>query len=216
MKTQRLYVEAPLPFDYVETEPFGKEVKELILFLHGYSQKGKTVIRNLVEACPEDARVLAPNGPFPIPRKTENGFKVGYGWYFYDPVQDEYVVDMRTSIKALCSGIDALGLSSIPKRIIGFSQGGYLAPFVAHAMKNVKQVVGISSGYLIKELPTHLNFRWDGIHGDQDEVVGCAGALQAHSKLTSRGIAGEFHILKGIGHELNQEVASTLKAILTI
>jgi predicted esterase len=215
MKMQRFYVDAPLPIDYVEKEPSGREAKELILLLHGYLQNGQTLIRSLGDACLEEARVLAPNGPFPIPRKTEGGFKVGYSWYFYDPVQDEYLVDMRTSIKFLCSAVEALGFMNMPKRIIGFSQGGYLAPFVGHAMKNVKQVIGIGSSYLVDELPGPLPFRWDGIHGGQDEVVGCEGARRAHSKLASMGIAGDFHVLNEIGHELNEEVATKLKAVLS-
>ncbi|MEO5969054.1 MAG: hypothetical protein ABIQ95_03935 [Bdellovibrionia bacterium] len=214
MKTQRLYLDAPLPFDYVELESSGKEEKELILILHGYLQKGESLVHVLSDACPKDSRVLAPNGPFPIPRKTESGYKVGYSWYFHDPVQNDYFVDMRTSIRFLCSAIDALGLSDIPKRIIGFSQGGYLAPFVGNAMKNVRQVIGISSGFLMDELPTRLNFRWDGIHGDQDEVVDCEGALLAHSKLATMGITGDFHVLHGIGHELNEQVVDKLKAVL--
>jgi predicted esterase len=215
MKSQRLDIEAPLPFDYFGQEPSSGEVKELILFLHGYSQKGSTLLRNLADACPKGAKILAPNGPFPIPRKTDTGMKVGYSWYFYDPSQDEYLVDMRTSVKFLCSAIESLGLAGVPKRIVGFSQGGYLAPFVGHAMKNVKQVVGISSGYLIDELPVQLAFRWDGIHGDKDEVVECDGAKRNHSKLASLGILGDFSVLNGVGHELNPEVVTTLKKVLT-
>lgn len=214
MKAKRLLIEVPLVFDYVELGPSGRETEELILLLHGYEQRGQTLLDKFAEACPSTARILAPNGPFPLPRKSGNSFKVGYSWYFYDPGQDEYFIDMKTSVRALSSAIDTLGLKSIPKRIVGFSQGGYLAPFVALALKNVKQVIGISCDYLIDELPETLNFRWDGIHGDQDEIVGITEPQLSHSRLEGMGIAGKFHILEGVGHELSEGVVNTVKMIL--
>jgi predicted esterase len=211
---KRLYVNAPLPLDYFEEGSTDKEPQEAILFLHGYEQKGQTLIQKLAKACPPDAKLIAPNGPFPIPRRTETGFKVGYSWYFYDPFQDEYLVDMKTSIQALTSVVDALRLAETPKRIIGFSQGGYLAPFVALALKNVKQVVGISCGYPIDELPSSVNFRWDGIHGKKDEIVDPEGSKRDHFRLEQLGIAGTYTLLENVGHELNDEVADTLRKVL--
>jgi predicted esterase len=99
---------------------------------------------------------------------------------------------------------------------VGFSQGGYLAPFVALNLTNVIQVVGIGAGYLNEELDQTPTFRWDGIHGDQDTVVQCPNARESHAQLAEKGIAGEFRVLPGVGHELNDLVAGCLRSVFAL
>ena len=137
--------------DYEERRPEGIP-DQIILLLHGYSESGGGIFKKLEPLLPEKALVIAPNGPFPIPQRTPEGYRMGYSWYFYNPATDEYVFDMDTGIRFLRGLLEQLKLPNLPVRLIGFSQGGYLAPFVARALPQAKQVIGIGCEFLADEL----------------------------------------------------------------
>jgi predicted esterase len=168
----------------------------------------------LKDTFPKDALVLAPNGLFPIPQRTEAGYKVGFSWYFYDPTPQEYFVDMNPAIYFLKAGIEKLGLAALPKRIIGFSQGGYLAPLAATKLGSVKQVIGIASEYLSDEIEGSIAFRADSVAGENDEIVKLEESRLAHQKFVKRAPAGEFFAIPGVGHKIESKVQAQIKILL--
>jgi predicted esterase len=205
-RTERIAVQAHLPFDYViresETSP-----RELILLLHGYSESGGRIFSKLEASLPKDVVVLAPNGPFLIPEKTEKGYRTGYSWYFYNFETDEYVIDMTTSLEFLADGIEKLGYSKLPLRIIGFSQGGYLAPFVGERLPNAKHVISLHSTYLYEELGEKLNFRADNVVGAKDEIIDSENSARSHAEIVKRSKSGAFFRLPDVAHRIDGEVA---------
>lgn len=192
--------------------------KRLYVLMHGYLQSGKKIYDKLESLIPPDSMVLAPNGPFPIPREvsSENGshFEVGFSWYFYNPKTDEYFIDMEIGVNLVKSLIREMKLESIPATLIGFSQGGYLAPFAASNIAQVDHVIGIGCQFLNEELSLPLRFRMDQIHGAQDDVVDPKTSQKSHQALVEAGVKGEFHLLDGTGHRIDAAVRGKLLELL--
>src|SRR4051794_31786006 len=127
-KTARAQVPATLVGDYLYRE--ASQPRELVILLHGFQQSGKHMADKLAGCFSEQVSILAPNAPFPLPeRKPDGSYRVGFSWYFYNAPMDEYYIDMSVALEYLQGLVLKLGLEKLPKRIVGFSQGGYLAPF---------------------------------------------------------------------------------------
>src|SRR4051812_21402659 len=129
----RFTQDVPMPFDYQIRKPSGGEPRQLVLLLHGHGETGQKILDKLAPVLPEDAVVIAPNGPFPISEWVgtdwkERTVKFTFCWHFYEPKTDAYYIPPDTSIAHVCGGLKKLGVLHLPKTIIGFSQGGYLAP----------------------------------------------------------------------------------------
>lgn len=213
----RIWLNLPLPFDYEIMRPSAKAPRELILLLHGYAESGKRILEKLRDAFADDVVVVAPNGPFPIPFKTDGGYSVVYTWYLYEPQAQEYFIDMRVAREHLKTGVEKLGFAHLPKRIVGFSQGGYLAPFVAHDLGGAKQVIGIGCEYLIDEWPQPIDFRIDGIHGAEDEINQIDSSRASFEKAkASSGAPGDFHVIAGTKHKVTSEVRDKVSQLLVL
>jgi predicted esterase len=219
----RIWVSAPLPFDAASIAPTdGEAPRELILMLHGFAETRARMLKKLASAIPEElgrsALVLAPNAPFLMPHRTEQGYSATYSWYFYDPTTDEYAIDMRTSVEFLKQGLEARGLAHLPKRIIGFSQGGFLAPIAASGLENVRQFIGIGCEYLVDEIPVPIResvpYRVDAVHGSLDESVGIDRALGSHRRLMDLGISGTFQRVEGSGHRIDDAIRAATCTLL--
>jgi predicted esterase len=209
---QKTRVSASLPVDYLLRKP--AVPREVILLLHGYSQTGAKIFGKLEPFCPRDAAVLAVNGPFLTPVRTESGYSAGYSWYFYNPITDEYAVDMQTGVEYLAALLAQLGLDSLPIRVVGFSQGGYLAPFLARRCSKIAQVIGIGCEFLSDEIDFDVRFRMDAIHGGRDEVVSAASAGTGFRRMQERGVKGEWHCLPETGHRIDENVQQIAAGLL--
>lgn len=199
----------------------------LYLLLHGFGQTAWSLWKRLEPALPAAAAVLSPNAPFPMPRRVpasggrkgpessdEGEWVVGFSWYFYNPDTDEYFIDMEIGVHFLQELVRKLGLESVPMTVIGFSQGGYLAPFLAQALSNVDHVVGIGCQFLVEELSLPVRFRLDAIHGERDERVSPELAKAYHKRLVEAGTRGEFVLVPEAGHGVNASVLNELWRLL--
>src|SRR6185437_10372783 len=104
--------------------------------------------------------------------------------------------------------------SALPLRIVGFSQGGYLAPFLAERVPQARQVIGIHSTYLYEELGSTLSFRTDNIVGERDPIVEPEISRRSHAEVVRRSKGGEFICLPGIGHELGADAVRRTAELL--
>lgn len=188
--------------------------RRLHILLHGYQQNAALLDRKLAPAIPPEDAYLALNGPYPLPERTETGFRVGFAWYFYNPATDEYYIDMRVATRLIAEAVRSLGFEDLPKTLIGFSQGGYLAPFAASELRGVTQVVGIACRFLVEELPGTPAFRVDAIHGTEDEITPCLPSRECHMALVRSGVQGKFIELPGVAHRITPEVVDALKTLL--
>jgi predicted esterase len=207
-----LRVDAQLSVKYLSVVVGAKRQPcPVFLLMHGYSQTAEYLLNKFLPTIPDGALVIAANGPFPAPKWIDEKPRLGFSWYFYDSSKDEYLVDMKTSVDMWIKIVDENHLQEVPKIIIGYSQGGYLAPFVAQELKNVVQVVGVGCEFLADELKENLSFRIDGIHGENDEVVSHDGAKKSHEKLIAQGARGNFITVKGNGHKISDEITVAVK-----
>jgi predicted esterase len=218
----RFNVSVDVPFDFQIRR--AKDPKGLALLMHGYGQSGAYMFHKLAAAIPEDFTVLAPNAPFPLyiwdapfpsPGWRERKVRMGYTWYFYDSQSNEYFVDMEPSLQALTAGLKHLGVFDLPATVIGFSQGGYVSPFIAALMPDPRQVIGVSCDFLSDDFgEKKINFRADAIFGDSDKIANIEAGKSSHEKfLADKKIKGEFHVIPGLDHEINSSVSGKIKEI---
>ncbi len=212
MQVERKKIQGSLIADYVLKAP--ERPSGLLVLLHGYQRTGSQIFRHLEPALPKDWAVLSPNGPYPLPERHGEGYRVGYSWYFYDPKSDEYFIDMEIASEYLRSLIRELGYQASPKKLIGFSQGGYLAPVAAQELKGVRQVVGLASAFLSDEIAGSISFRMDAIHGDQDKVVKAEDSRAQIEKLRARGVEAYYHPLARSGHAIDEPMREVLARVL--
>jgi predicted esterase len=179
---------------------------EVILLLHGLGERGKRIYRKLLSVLPKDSLVIAPNGPFPIPRNKEGRIDFGHSWYFYDKSEKKYFINQDLAKFWLRDLLKIENPNSLPVTIIGFSQGGYLAPLAGKEIKETKLVVGLACEFRTTLIHEKLPFPMIAIHGDEDKIISPEMAKHEISLLKELGIEVPFHLVKG-GHEITQEMA---------
>jgi predicted esterase len=215
---QRASFQSSWVADYLLRAP--EKPTRLIVLLHGFAQRGEWIYRKLEPHLPADAVVIAPCAPFPLPRVPRvegEKLELGYSWYFYDARVDEYLIDMRVGVDfvfhLLEYVVQHLGLDQLPTDLIGFSQGGYLAPHLATRLPNCQRVIGIACEFLVDEMEFPVHFRMDQIQGEADEVTMPMKAKLAHDRLRERGVVGEFHGVPGLGHRIDGRVQELVRGM---
>lgn len=196
----------------VECRP--KDPKSLTLLLHGYNERGLRIFRKIRRYLPEDSYIIAPNGPFPLPRVKPHRVDFGYAWYFYDPFTKTYHVDQTLVTGLLKELLKQANPENLPVTIIGFSQGGYLAPLIGYAEKNTKHVIGIGCEFRTRFFPSRPAFTLDAIHGEIDPIVSYEHAQTEISSLNDLGINVSWHLIPELKHEISAEVGLTIKKIM--
>lgn len=185
--------------------------KRLILLLHGYQQNAELIFTMMADTAPADCVVLAPDAPFPVPQKRENGYHMGFTWYFFDPETKVYYLDMEQALRYLTALVDQMGYANLPTTVIGYSQGGYLAPFVGQRLKNVDRVIGVNARYKSETLPGGLPFRMDALHGALDNLVDPVNSQQCFEELIAAGNRGEFRLVPDCGHGISAAIRNALR-----
>lgn len=192
--------------------------RRVALLLHGYEQDGAGLLKRCADALPPDFLAVAPDGLFPLPRKLERRYRVGFSWYFYDPYRDEYFVGPGPGVAFLREVLARVNPGRLPVTVIGFSQGGYLAPFLAQEVDEVDCIVGIGCQFLEDEFDVARlaarGCRMDALHGALDEVVDPRVAARSHEALVAAGIRGGFSLLEGTGHRIDEAVREKLADLL--
>ena len=147
-KCKRVLIDAPSIIDY---QSLGNPNSDrVILLLHGYAQNSQEIIDSFKSLIDEsDAHWLVPNGVFPIPKKRKDYISYRFAWYFYNTVKQEYYIDFDYPSHVLSGLLAKLNTKDKAVTIIGYSQGGYLAPFVAQRYPQAQKVIGTKKMYLI-------------------------------------------------------------------
>ena len=138
MKRAKIFCESICDYELID-----KSSEKLYLLLHGYAESAKKIIYKTEHILDQDASILAPNGPFPLPVRLEDRFKLTYAWYFFDTIKKEYYIDHEYPSQFLKGLTQQVQPKASEVIILGFSQGGYLAPFVGQVIKNCKKVICI-------------------------------------------------------------------------
>jgi len=199
----------PVSFSGIVKGP--ENPKSVILLLHGLNERGRRIYRKLGRYLPEDSLILAPNAPFPLSTGLELGS--GYAWYFYDKANQTYPIGPELSCQFLTRLLAQYNPHKLPVHIIGFSQGGYLAPQVAFQDMNVVSVTGIGCEFRRRFFHNVPAFELHSVHGEQDQVIPMQNALNEISYLKEMGTKIKFTSCPG-GHEINNQMAEHIRAYL--
>lgn len=191
-----------------------QKVSSLVLLLHGLDERGLRIMRKLLKYLPETAQILAPNGPYPLPRPKADRMDYGYAWYFYDRFTQNYHVDQTLAVSLLKSLLAEKNPNNLPVTIIGFSQGGYLAPLLAYEDPNIKTVIGIGCEFRERFFKTKPSFKVIGLHGDQDKIISAEHSRQHAEVLMQKDIPVDWRLIPGAAHEINQTVGQVVQRIL--
>lgn len=187
--------------------------QEVILLLHGLGERGKRIFRKLLPYLPKDALIIAPNGPFPIQRNKQKTVEFGHSWYFYDKIEKKYFINQDLAKFWLRDLLKMENSKSLPVTIIGFSQGGYLAPLAGKEIKETKLIIGLCCEFRTTLIQEKLPFEMVAVHGEDDEIIPPSMAQNEIALLKNIGINVDFHSVKG-GHEITSEMGKMVQEIL--
>lgn len=190
------------------------EAKQCFLLLHGLSERGRRIYRKLLPALPDNSIIIAPNGPFPMPRIKENKMDMGYAWYVYDKFTQTYVIDQEMAVSALTKILSQNNPDNLPLTIIGFSQGGYLAPHIAQKISQTKLVLGLGCEFRSSFFGDQINYSLEAIHGSADLIISPESALKEIKALDARGIKCGWSLVEGPGHEINREIVNKVRELI--
>ncbi len=194
---------------------------EIILLLHGYSESAhkiyKRIGRSLDQAINKSDKrysIIALNGLYPLPkhfpldgkRDPHEDLLAGFAWYFYDQREDKFLIDYSVPVATLTSFLKEINSHDLPTSIMGYSQGGYLAPFVGLAYGPTKQVMGINCSFrfdLIKDQYESIPFALNQVQGSEDEVIDRELSHKRYEQLNQfYKIKGSFQWVEEANHWL--------------
>jgi predicted esterase len=205
---------APLIFDHDYHIHVPEKPKRLYVLLHGYLLDGKFMMDKLLNSLPEDGLVVSPNGPFPVPVKKNNQFAPRYAWYFFDPEKKIYYINYDPAAYFMKSFLQRIWPLELPITLIGYSQGGYLAPKLAEIIPMVDTVIGLACTYRNAKFKFRSEVTIHQINSENDSIVTFETAQREFQELERRGNTGEFITLKEAGHKLDEYYIASLESLL--
>ena len=126
------------------------------------------------------------------------------------PPKKEYFIDQRYPAEVISHLIMNLKLNHFKKIIVGYSQGGYLAPFLGNKLENVVNCIAINAEYKHLMLPKLCSFPLINICGENDEIVDPDNCQNSHREMIERGNTGDFYIIKNADHKINVDIVNTV------
>ncbi len=194
----------------------GREGQGTVILLHGYQDHALSMTRRLGWLDREDLpfQILAVNAPFPVPVWKADGFVEAYSWYFRDTSRDLMIVNPLDTAAQVARLVRENLLPNRPLALLGFSQGGYLAPYLAHHLPEVRAIIAIGSGYPAEPYSRLQPLPVFGLHGASDDRWPIEASQSAHAELLKRGFKGEFHIVPDLGHKVDPVLDPYIRGFL--
>lgn len=212
--------------------PLDSDYDEVILLLHGYSEDAKRIYkrlgRKLNDELGENSKtlIIAPNGLYPLPRSFPLDKKIteaedllqGFAWYFFHAGSNTFLIDYQIPAETLGQWCEELTKGTLPLTIIGYSQGGYLAPFLGFNVfergVNLKRVIGINCSFREDIMEKAPQFRMDLLQGSEDTIIDTKLAKERFDNLIKRGMKGHYESIDGADHKLCPQTAQRVLTTL--
>lgn len=188
--------------------------KRVYVLLHGFKQTGRFIFEKIRPLLPDDVAIIAPNGPFFIPVEKNHGYSMRYSWYFFDSIQKKYLVDYGPAADYIKSILDQMNLIKERITIIGYSQGGYLAPKIAETIPSVDVVIGLACVFRNQYFNIRSSTTFHQINSSTDAIIDIAQANSEFNELGRRGNLGHFIELNGPDHLLGRDYLAELAHLL--
>jgi predicted esterase len=124
-------------------------------------------------------------------------------------------IPISSAVEFAVGVLDQLGLTSKVTRVVGFSQGAYVTPFIGLRLPRVRQVISVNGRFKHEDLSdSKIPFRMDAINGEQDDIVDPVLARQSHHSLMDRGVRGTFNLIPKGTHRFSKDFAVVLAKLL--
>ncbi|MGB0453497.1 MAG: hypothetical protein ACPGJV_07260 [Bacteriovoracaceae bacterium] len=192
------------------------------LYLHGFGQTAEQFSK-IIEPILTDKDLIL-NAPFPIPNIFEKKIDFAsmrsdfrFTWYFYNKENDTYLIKMDSALEYIQTLLQSLNLLDHKFNIIGYSQGGYLAPFLGQALKNVSKVLSCHASLredkLFSEKAQKLPFSFYQINANQDEFIDNELAKERFNLAKEKFSEAQF-IEVNSKHRIKSETLEAISKIL--
>lgn len=193
-----------------------KNSERVFILLHGFQLDAQFIYKffSQIKELKNDS-ILAPNGPYLSPFKKRGEFYKGYAWYFFDSQKSQYLIPFDPAISYIKQLVKKLKIEDKKITLIGYSQGGYIAPAIAYELDNVDSVIGIACCFRNSKFSIKNNINYIQIHSKADLVVDYNNAFEEHVKLTDRGARTEWISLEDSGHKLDIDYLEELRKLLS-
>lgn len=200
------------------------ESSNLILVLHGYAQKKEHMKKIFNQYIEKEFHVVYVNGLFPLPSKfpletSQKGEDLitGYAWYFYDAQKDEYLVSYETPALALT---DLINKKFHEKKIniLGYSQGGYLSPFLAKYISKVETMILINCSIRHQFINSFKNVNeLIQIQGKDDPIIDTELSLKRFNEFSEKfHLNSQYIMLEETSHRINESIIKAVIASLKL
>jgi len=186
------------------------ENRDLVVLLHGFQDTAAAFLKRALEERDYPFSILAPNAPFPMPIEKEDGFQEAYSWYFAHYSKKLLLIPPEVSVSYLHELVTKLGLASHRKVVVGFSQGGYFAPFASRRLTNVGKIIGVGCGYRPDDYKGLEVDAVDAIHGDHDPIISIESSKKMYEELRPAIKRGDFLTVPGLKHAMNDQARKLL------
>lgn len=223
----------------------------LILYLHGYQDNGTSFFRRLYGLSENQPTSgvdgfahLIPHAPFPVPLRTESGWKEAYSWYFYNEQKNQMLISPDAALQGLelallrysqdcqrTSGSSPFGPAKSPLYIACFSQGGYLMPyFLNHFLKSqlkdlfdLRAVAAIATGYDESKYPSVDDWALNSIrlpdllavHPELDPIFPIERVKSGLNAVQRKGYRTDFELIPGLDHRVSATVGQKVMSFLS-
>ena len=188
----KIKVEAPIQYPHDVYVSENNQFEEVVLLLHGYQLDGRFMFKRYAGNFGPEVKVISPNGPFPVPLKKDNEWNARYSWYFYNSKEKNFYINYEPAAKWLCALLRQLNPQRKKTTVLGYSQGGYLAPKVAELAPETKKVVGINCVYRSTRFKVREDVEYHQVHALQDAIVSPQEAKEEFQRLKELGAQGSF------------------------
>ena len=196
--------------DYLLFNPEGRGTSVL---LHGFAQNADMIYRSLGSVLPKEHKILVPNGIFPLVSRIQKATEMRFSWYFYDRQKDHYHIPYDIPASIIAGLLSNLSIRE-PVDFIGFSQGGYLAPFCGLAYGNTRRSLCINSSLRLEKAPSLPRFPVHCLNGGCDELVDARLAEERFKNFQSQGLRGSFRSVPDAGHSIDEHISAAVEDIL--
>ena len=210
MELTRANIQGEYRVDYLHFYP--DRLKAVVL-LHGFCQNAKKIYRILGKTFSSDKQLIIPNGIFPISFQMQNSSDMSFSWYFYDRTNDNYYISYDIPAQVINNLVNTLEIKG-DVYFVGYSQGGYLAPFCGVLCKKAQQVICINSSLRIEKLNTLPSFPIHCLNGGKDPIVDPLLAQKRFDDFQSKGLKGSFQLFPDSTHQIDGILRSKVKELL--
>lgn len=197
----------------------GDAARSCLIALHGLGQNGSSILHKLNPLHDRGIHLVAPDGPHRHEVRGPDGIREGHAWYIYTGDQQHFLASLLESEQDLLGIVKTVqqesGVKPEETVLLGFSQGGYLAGFVACRHPELFGGCVISSARLKHEFLSDEIARGDlprmlFLHDKADPLTGPDPVLQSVDHLEKASAQVELCWHQD-GHRLGDGAISSLQ-----